>query len=379
MQTREPDLVSLFPHPSPPLPPRIEHAVASRSGAASEIIAEELGVSCSFARELIEFGGVYHCEEVPPKPEFGKEGSGGKGKKRARDQTEADFQSQLKRTRPIRILLDALVAKGGYFRVHLHPKRFPSVYEVDWKGRVLDDGAEWVVVNKPAGVSVNPTVDNFKENTAACVASALGRDSALIVTHRLDVATSGVLVLAKTSAFAKFFHNVLALRRVHKTYRTLTHKPVPIGIAKHRAVQADSDGGPRFVHMLPMDSGFEDVSGAECSLEVLKCSEVRLTCANLPETAFETEVRLITGRTHQIRAQFAALGAPLYGDTLYSGNLTADRVAPGPGDSIGLQAWKLEVDDAVMGETGTKRKPTISAKYIAPAKLHKHIFMKLIK
>ena len=44
---------------------------------------------------------------------------------------------------------------GAYFRVHLHPKRFPAAYEVqDWRARIVHDGAEFVVVNKPPGLQV---------------------------------------------------------------------------------------------------------------------------------------------------------------------------------------------------------------------------------
>jgi len=59
------------------------------------------------------------------------------------------------------------------------------------------------------------------------------------------------------------------------------------------------------------------------------------------------------GRTHQIRAQFAAEGAPLVGDALYAPQPTEAagerREAPGADGCLGLQAFRLRVNDPVMG------------------------------
>jgi 23S rRNA-/tRNA-specific pseudouridylate synthase len=85
--------------------------------------------------------------------------------------------------------------------VHVSPKRFPAAYDVDWRGCVLVNGAEFIVAHKPARVSVVPTVDNVRESCLAMLERELGieRDT-LKPIHRLDVGTEGVLVLGKTSA-----------------------------------------------------------------------------------------------------------------------------------------------------------------------------------
>lgn len=59
--------------------------------------------------------------------------------------------------------------EGGYFRVHLHPKRFPAAHRGDWPARIVRDAAAWVAVNKPPGLQVPPTVDNVRESLLACV------------------------------------------------------------------------------------------------------------------------------------------------------------------------------------------------------------------
>ena len=72
--------------------------------------------------------------------------------------------------------------------------------------------------------------------------------------------------------------------------------------------------------------------------------------------AYQSEIRLITGRTHQIRAQFSACGAPLLGDTLYGwrgggvsfqGTKVQGKVVERVGaERIGLQARRLDISGA---------------------------------
>lgn len=84
----------------------------------------------------------------------------------------------------------------------------------------------------PPSLQVPPTVDNMLENVGVLTAAALGLPpDALLNTHRLDVGTSGVVVLAKSSAFAAWFTGLLKNKPgfVVKTYRCLTAAPPPVG------------------------------------------------------------------------------------------------------------------------------------------------------
>ena len=63
----------------------------------------------------------------------------------------------------------ARVTPAGYFRVHLHPRRFPQVYSVNWKARILAETDSYVAVNKPWGVQVPHRVDNVRESLVACI------------------------------------------------------------------------------------------------------------------------------------------------------------------------------------------------------------------
>lgn len=75
---------------------------------------------------------------------------------------------QTRLANPQRILNpDYIIQAGSYVRVHCHPKRFPACAHAAWATRIVAATAEFVVLNKPVGVPVPPTVDNILE----CVAT----------------------------------------------------------------------------------------------------------------------------------------------------------------------------------------------------------------
>lgn len=79
-----------------------------------------------------------------------------------------------------------------------------------------------------------------------------------------------------------------------------------------------------------------------CELEVLSCKEIPWPDAEVEEkyhiedcgwdgskkVAYECEIDLLTGKTHQIRAQLAAIGAPIIGDSMYMPAVIAERENP---------------------------------------------------
>lgn len=163
------------------------------------------------------------------------------------------------------------------------------------------------VISKPTGLVVHaarghhgPTlVDVLGENLAG------GDDPERPgIVHRLDKDTSGLMVVARSGEAHARLSEDIAARRVSRTYLALIHgRPrsrkgtidAPLG-RDHRAPERRAVGG----------RGAKD---ARTHFEVVEPLG--------PESL--VEVRLETGRTHQIRAHFAAIGHPVAGDSRYGG------------------------------------------------------------
>ena len=233
------------------------------------------------------------------------------------------------------------VAGGAYLRVHARPRRYPAAKAEDWAARVLHRGAGLVLLHKPAGLPCSPGVDNSRECVAACVAVAL-RCAPLRVIHRLDNCTSGVLALAETKAAAQRFGQLQRSAAdggdgdgedaaVVKVYRALTAAPVTPGPQRawvqlgHKA-----PGAPR--RTLVFDAPGEG--------RVAAAQEV-LACVPHAPGMWDCALRLRTGRTHQIRALLAHVGAPIVGDTLYGEQDAQGWREP---EAIALHAAQLEMD-----------------------------------
>jgi 23S rRNA pseudouridine1911/1915/1917 synthase len=213
------------------------------------------------------------------------------------------------------------VEAGDYLRIHPSPRRFSCNH--NWADRLVYQGKDFIVIDKPAGLPSIATVDNRVENALNQVELFIGER--LYVTHRLDHATSGLLLFARQANAQQWFNKRLAKRQVKKTYLALSETFPRKGPWVHFLV--DSRYAPKQV-----ETAFREGT-QECRTDVV---EVK----TLPPF-FETQLQPLTGRTHQLRAQMAHEGHPLLGDTLYGGN----QVAGFDSQHIGLHAYRLEFSE----------------------------------
>lgn len=173
--------------------------------------------------------------------------------------------------------------------------------------RVVHDDADLVVVDKPVGVAAHPS-PGWTGPTVVGVLAARGYRIATSgaaerqgVVHRLDVGTSGLMVVAKSEHAYTALKRAFKERTVDKVYHALaqghpepTTGTIDAPIGRHPGndwkFAVVADGKPSVTHY-----------------EVLEMLPAASLC----------EVHLETGRTHQIRVHFSALRHPLVGDLTY--------------------------------------------------------------
>ena len=178
-----------------------------------------------------------------------------------------------------------------------------------------------LVINKPAGLVVHPGTHGSHSDDSLVNAilhhcmgedgkSTLGGISGTVrpgIVHRLDKDTSGLLVVAKNDEAQQFLMNQFQKKTVGKIYYALV-----AGHLEPKKGQIDAPIGRSLQDRKKMA-----VSQGKTSKEALtKYEVVRYFGGSLGDYTY-VRVFLLTGRTHQIRVHFAAIGFPLVGDVTY--------------------------------------------------------------
>lgn len=150
------------------------------------------------------------------------------------------------------------------------------------------------------------------------------------VCNRLDRNTSGLVICGKTLAGSQKMSELIRDRNLHKFYRLfVAGKPPAEGLAESWLLREENSNQVRIYERKPADSRAVPVRTGWRLLEAYE------DCSCL-------EVELFTGKTHQIRAQMAALGFPLIGDVRYGNEAVNRRFRKAGVRSQLLHAFRLE-------------------------------------
>ena len=220
------------------------------------------------------------------------------------------------------------------------PFKYTVLYE-DEHMLVIDKPANTVVhpaPGSPDGTVVNALMSRYPFLAEQC-SELISRPG---IVHRLDKDTSGVLVIALTAQAQFKLAGAFAERKVEKEYIALV-----AGTPPEKSGRLETLIGRHKIHREKM------TVLTRSGKEAITCYEVAATGTIRGKRVSLVRVRILTGRTHQIRVHMAHLRCPVVGDILYGGRIATELGAP----RQMLHAWKLSIPHPVNGEKLTFSAP----------------------
>lgn len=230
---------------------------------------------------------------------------------------------------------------GAHYTLTLPPAEPVDIVAEEIPLNILYEDEAMIVINKPAGLVVHPACGHSHGTLVNALLfhcpdlKGIGGEKRPGIVHRLDMDTSGVIVVAKTALAHTRLVQTFSEHRLTKRYIAIVHDlPHPsqgtldnlIGRSPyHRQKMAivKTNGRRAITHWTVKQSLADNLTLVECEIE--------------------------TGRTHQIRVHLSSLGTPIVGDLLY-GKPARDHRLPTPPLRQLLHAHTLDIPHPLTGE-----------------------------
>lgn len=240
------------------------------------------------------------------------------------------------------VTVDGVEAKASLLlqtgvRVTVRPAELPPLHATpeDLPVEVLYEDEAVLAIHKPAGLVVHAGAGQHSGTLVNRLVhrfqslSKLGGELRPGIVHRLDKDTSGVLLVARTDAAHRALAAQFAGRTVEKVYLALVRG----------TVRDDSGRVTKPIQRDPVRR-----TRMTCNLGSGRAALTEYRVLRRFEKFTFLEVRIGTGRTHQIRVHLASLGHPVAGDRLYGGARQGDS------PRLFLHAWRIGFDSPATGQ-----------------------------
>lgn len=201
---------------------------------------------------------------------------------------------------------------------------------------IVFEDPDILILNKPAGMIVHPT-ETIRNGTLVNALMdrydnlpSLGGSQRQGIVHRLDMDTTGIMIVAKTQRAMDNLKIQFLDRKIHKKYLAITH-----GSFKKEECTIDRPIGRSEKNRKKMTI---NGTNSKSAISIIRRRQTTNQFSLL-------EVEILTGRTHQIRVHLKSIGHPIVGDTLYGWKKEKVREAHQL-----LHAHKLALTHPITGE-----------------------------
>ena len=210
--------------------------------------------------------------------------------------------------------------------------------------KLVFKNSEFIVINKPAGLLTHGASHVEGPNMADLLLKdypkieKIGEDSRRPgIMHRLDKLASGLIVIARTRDSFDSLKNQFKNRTINKRYKALVYGKIEKDEDEINFPIKRSTRGHKMAALPETMKGEKNISGRKAITEFLIIKKfINYTFL---------DVKIITGRTHQIRVHMCAYGHPVVGDDLYSTKKTRIKNKKLNLGRLFLHAYSLEFTD----------------------------------